>query len=326
MDELIAIIEANGGYLMRHQLNDLGYSDASIRALVRERVLRRERHGTYVARATWAARTDAERHLVIARSVLDKLGPGFAASHQTAAAAHGFDLYGSGLDDVHLVRLDGGSGRREAGVVYHHGAVDDADIVMLDDVPVVSARRAVFDTCVTSGVESGMVVASSAMNSGRLSREELVDEAERHPHWLGARTARLAIRLSDERLESVGETRSLFMMWKHHVPRPEMQVVVRDRDGIAVARVDFDWSAYCHTGEFDGKVKYGRLNPHSHDPGQVLVEEKDREDKVRDTQRGMSRWVWAELASKVQAELGARIRRGLEQSRRVYGRNATHIV
>jgi hypothetical protein len=326
MRELVEIIEANGGYLMRHQLNDLGHSDPSIRALVKEGVLRKVRHGTYVSHQAWLGWTETQRHLVVTRSVLNKLGAGFAASHGTAAAAHGFDLYGEPLDRVHLVRLDGRSGRREAGVTYHHGTTIDDDLIEVGGLLVVRGARAVFDTCTTSGIEAGMVVTSSALHTGRVTRDELITEGQQHPHWLGARTARLTIALSDGRLESVGESRSLFMMWKNHVPRPDMQTKVQNHRGVVIARTDFEWIGSHHTGEFDGKVKYGRLNPYSYDPGRTIVDEKEREDRIRETGRGMTRWVWADLDPKVQAETATRIGRGLDQSRRLYTRNATHIA
>lgn len=86
MDDLPVITALNGGYVMRHQLNDLGYGDPQIRGAVKARILTRVRHGTYVMTAAWAAMTESERHRVVARSVLDKLGSGVIASHQTAAA------------------------------------------------------------------------------------------------------------------------------------------------------------------------------------------------------------------------------------------------
>ncbi|MET0450077.1 MAG: type IV toxin-antitoxin system AbiEi family antitoxin domain-containing protein, partial [Aeromicrobium sp.] len=75
MDDLTHIAEVNGGYLMRHQLNDLGYSDSMIRQAMRARLLRRVRHGTYVVKAVWDLLTPSQRHAVLTRSVLDKLGP-----------------------------------------------------------------------------------------------------------------------------------------------------------------------------------------------------------------------------------------------------------
>lgn len=326
MSDLVHFINANGGYLMRAQLLELGYSDPMIRTLVRDRILKRLRHGTYVSLAAWTSSSESERHRVLVRSVLDKLGPGVAASHHSAAAIHGFDLHGADLDEVHLVRLDRGSGRREAGVAHHHGTITDDDVVEVDGMLTVTAARAVFDTCTASTVESGMVVASSALHSGKVDRDHLIDEGMRHPHWLGVRNARLAIALSDGRLESVGETRSLHMMWRHHVPNPELQVVIHDRDGKEVARTDFAWLDARHVGEFDGLVKYGRLNPFAHDVGQVLVLEKRREDLVRDLDHGFSRWIWADLGDERQAALAIRIQQGIERSRRLFTRNATHIA
>jgi len=49
-------------------------------------------------------------------------------------------------------------------------------------------------------------------------------------------------------------------------------------------------------GEFDGKVKYGRLLKPGQDPGEAVFAEKRREDEVRRATGGtMIRWVWDEL-------------------------------
>ncbi len=327
MDDLTHIAEANGGYLMRHQLNDLGYCDSAIRQAMRAGILLRVRHGTYVLKAVWSVLTPSQRHAVTTRSILDKLGPAVVATHQSAAALHGFDLWDVHLDAVHVTRLDGRRGRREAGVVYHEGAIDpDTDIVMLDGRRVAEPRRAVFEACSLATIESGMVLASSALRMLDLPRAELEEDGRRFDHWPGTRTARLSIRLSDPRLESVGEVRSLFMMWSHGVPHPELQWQVTTSGGVVVARVDFGWVEDRHTGEFDGLVKYGRLNPYSTDAGRVLTDEKIREDAVRAQSLGMSRWGWSDLGASRSAGTARRINEGREHSRRLYGRNRTTIV
>lgn len=327
MDDVHLITQVNGGYVMRHQLNDHGYSDASIRRALRAGVLRRVRHGTYVMASAWAAMTPSERHCVLARSVLKKLGPGVVASHQTAAALHGYDLYDVDLDTVHVTRLDGRSGRREAGVVYHHGLiVPDDEVLETDGLLVVRPIRAVFEAASLLSVESGMVLASSALRAKDFSREELLDAGRNFDHWLGTRRARLSIRLADGRLETVGEVRSLHMMWRHGIPHPELQHVVTTVDGRFIARTDFAWIESRHTGEFDGLVKYGRLNPYVTDPGRAIIAEKIREDAVREQLLGMSRWVWAGMHPGAQAATAAMISRGIEQSRKLYTRNGTVIA
>lgn len=325
MDELTRVADINGGYLMRHQLNDIGYSDALIRKAKREGALTRIRHGTYAVTPVWRMLSAAQRHAVLTRSILDKLGPNVVATHQSASALHGHDLYGVDLAQVHVTRLDGYRGRREAGVTYHEGHTDrEKDMSELDGRLVINPTRAVFEACSLISVESGMVLASSAMRQGDVTKEELEDDGQ-FTHWPGTRTARLAIRLADPRLETVGEVRSLHMMWRHSIPHPELQWKVVTSLGTTVARTDFAWLDPSHTGEFDGLVKYGRLNPYSTDIGRVITDEKVREDLVRDQLLGMSRWVWADLKEDAQAKTAARIRVGIDRSRRLYRRNATII-
>lgn len=326
MDDLIPVAELNGGYLMRHQLIEIGYSDRWIRLAVKSGRLTRLRHGTYTPTALHRRRDADERYRVLVRSVLDKLGPAVAATHQSAAALHGLDLYGLTTDKVHVTRLDGLPGHTEAGIVYHSGKIDpDRDLVMVDDRIVVRVERAVVEAASLSSIEGGMVVASSALRLGTFSKDELEAHAAEYERWRGTRTARIAVRLSDGRLETVGEVRSLHMMWRNSIPYPELQFLVVSADGVVVARTDFAWLLYCHTGEFDGMKKYGRLNPFSTDPGHAIEKEKIREDLVRAQPLGMSRWGWAGLEPSAQKSTAAMIHRGMEQSRRLYARNATHI-
>lgn len=326
MDDLSITAELNGGYLLRYQLIELGFSDKMIKHAMQAGVLARIRHGTYAVKAVWNRLSSSDKHRVLTLSVLARLGQGVVASHQSAAAIHGFDLYGVDLDTVHVTRLNGLNGRNEAGVAFHTGTIDlERDVVEAAGQMVTSPMRSVFEACSVNGLESGMVLASSALRSQSFSRAELVEHGQRYDHWLGTRTARLAIRLADGRLESVGEVRSLHMMWRHRLPHPELQFEVQTVDGRIVARTDFAWTSWCHTGEFDGLLKYGRLNPYASDPGQAIADEKVREDRVRDQQLGMSRWVWSGLAPSQQAKTVAMIRGGMERSKRVYLRNGVHI-
>ncbi|KQY59709.1 hypothetical protein ASD11_09205 [Aeromicrobium sp. Root495] len=326
-DILIAVAHANGGYLMRHQLLDLGYSDDAIRAFMRTGLLRRVRHGTYVPTVLWQSWSDSERHAVKVRSVVDKLGPGVVVTHQSAAALHGFDLWGVDLESVHVTRLDGRNGRTEAGIVFHSGQITEDDCVEVDGRLLSAPQRAALETSASTGVEQGVVVLSSALHLGVVEKGGLEESIDRDfARWQGTRTARVAVRLADGRLESVGESRSFYMMWVHQVPAPELQVEVHDRDGRIIGRSDFGWSAYRHLGEFDGMLKYGRLNPHGEDPGRQIEREKVREDRMRGTRRGMSRWVWIELGTGRSPATAGRLVADMQQSRRLYTRNATHIV
>ena len=48
-------------------------------------------------------------------------------------------------------------------------------------------------------------------------------------------------------------------------------------------------------GEFDGKIKYGRLLKPGQRPEDVIFEEKLREDALRDVGSQVVRWQWRDL-------------------------------
>ena len=58
---------------------------------------------------------------------------------------------------------------------------------------------------------------------------------------------------------------------------------------------DFGWPELRTVGEFDGRVKYGRLLEPGQDPGDVVYAEKLREDAVRAQRLEVVRWTWADL-------------------------------
>ena len=99
----------------------------------------------------------------------------------------------------------------------------------------------------------------------------------------------------DGRSESAGESVSRVRIISDGLPVPEPQVDIRTPVGTFVARVDFCWKEERTVGEFDGKIKYGRLLK----PGQriedVVYEEKKREDAIRDLGWKVVRWLWEDL-------------------------------
>jgi len=319
--ELRDALAANGGHLLRRDLISMGYTDRHIRLLVGQSLLTRRRHGTYVDPQVYDSLNEVERHLVDCRAVLDRLGPGVALSHHSAAAFHRIEMYRPAFDDVHVTRLDGKGGRREAGVVHHEADVLPGEWDHLGGVLVMSPARSLFELAAADGTECGAVAVSSALHAGLCSSEELFDLESRFTRWPGYSHARLAIRLADGRAESVGESRSLYQMWRHGVPRPELQVEIAGRSGEALARVDFDWEFHRHVGEFDGMRKYSAYG----DGREALIKEKRREDAVRATARGMSRWTWADLSPSRVRTWAHELAASLEHSRRQFANHAVHI-
>jgi hypothetical protein len=86
------------------------------------------------------------------------------------------------------------------------------------------------------------------------------------------------------------------MMHRAGLPAPELQVEVTAADGRALGRSDFGWHRGQLLGEFDGRLKYGRLLKPGETPGDAVFDEKAREDALRDGGSRVVRWTWAELA------------------------------
>jgi len=325
MNELVtAIARSRGGFGFRSDFIAEGFRDKDIKAARRSGVITRLRHGVYAPKVDVDQLSPEEKHVLTARAVIARLGSGYVLSHYSAAIMHEPVSYDVDLDTVHVTRLGGRQSRTESGVAFHSIDIDESEIVEMQGVPVVSAARAGFEAASISTTESGLVIINAALNAGLYTQEEIAAVGQQGTRWPNTRHARLAIRLSEPRCESPGESRSLYMFYTEGVPRPQFQVVLAIGDGEPDPRVDCRWEEHCHAGEFDGLYKYGRLNTGA-DPYDVLVSEKHREDRIRAIPCGMSRWTWRDLDPKRRSATASRINAALAQSRRLYRRNAVHI-
>ena len=143
-------------------------------------------------------------------------------------------------------------------------------------------------------------------------------------HRPGSRLAREVLNLADARAESPGESYSRVLFHQFRVPKPDLQYHVIGAGGRLVGIADFCWELERHLGEFDGKIKYGRLLREGETPADAVFREKRREDNMRGELFGMSRWVWADLSAA--RRLINRINADRERSRRLYTHNRTIIA
>lgn len=120
----------------------------------------------------------------------------------------------------------------------------------------------------------------------------------------------LVVPMADGRSGSVGESRGRWLFHAGGIPAPELQVKITRPDGTVVGISDWGWTDYNELGEFDGRIKYGRLLKPGQSAGDAVFEEKRREDEMREISgRGMLRLIWDDY-SIPQVTL-ARVRRAL---------------
>jgi len=274
---------------------ECGYSDKAVTAMVRGRTWHRFRRGYYSFRDIWSTLDETQRHLVRCRAVLHSLGDDVVLSHVSGVVAHGIAVWGCALDRVHVTRLDGDASRVEGDVVHHRGSVPDGDIRVVDGMRVLSPARCVLEYASTVSGEAALVSLDSALHVGRCERQDLFSQFAKMQHWPGMRHVHVPIRLCSGRSESPGESRGFWMFWCAGFAAPERQYEICDASGILRARCDWGWPELNTYGEFDGRLKYGRILKPGQDPGEVVFAEKQREDEIREITGGtMFRLVWAD--------------------------------
>jgi len=308
---------------LRRELIAAGESDHSLARALRSGELARPRRGAYVDGARWRAMNEEHQYAVRARAALRAANSEVALSHTSALPLLDSPLWGLDLGDVHLTRLDGKAGRREAGIRQHRGDVLDGDVISAHGLHLSSPVRATLEVTTVGCVESGLIVANHFLHRGEFTKEALGERYERSiERWPGSLKTDLVIRLSDPRIESPGETRTFYFLWARHFPRPEPQYEVYD-DGELIALLDFALPEENVWIEFDGKVKYQKLLREGEDATAVVLREKRREERVGEiTGWRCLRVTWADLHNP--DRLAARLQR-LIDSMASWSPAANHI-
>jgi hypothetical protein len=313
------IIQASGGIFSRKQALDCGETDRTLAAAVREGTLVRLRRGFYTPADIYAAADPSAKHVLHARAALSGQSGRVALTGVSAAALHGFDIHDTSLDIVHLVRLDGGSTRSEAGIVHHGTRRDiEEEIGSYDGILASVPARAVWEVACRSSLEGGVVTADSALHRSPELRESLDALHGRFANFPGSVKARTVMRLADGRSDSPGESVTRVQCYRFGIPMPEPQFHVVGPRGQLIGIADFYWEDFRHLGEFDGKVKYQKLLRPGESASDCVIREKRREDAMRAGSRGMTRFCWSEVMPRNARRTMSDLRAALDQSRRLY--------
>lgn len=308
--DLLRIIAERDGFFTRTQAEAAGYESREITKIVRDGVWRRIRRGVYVYADVWDKMTLDRQHLIRTKAVVHSLGDNVALSHQTGMLWHGIDIWGVRLDRIHVTRLDGGAGRIQGDVIHHEGFWTDADVMVVDGVQVLRPERCVLEAASRSSAEVTQCLFDAGLRAQKYDRRTFERRYALMEHWPFMHRVRPLVSLADGRSGSIGESRGTFLFRRLGIPRPELQFEVRRDDGSVAGITDWAWHEQRLLGEFDGRVKYGRLLKPGQDPGDVVFDEKTREDELRElTGYGMIRLIWSDYESPRRVDL--RLRRAL---------------
>ncbi|WP_214407062.1 type IV toxin-antitoxin system AbiEi family antitoxin domain-containing protein [Pseudonocardia lacus] len=310
------------GLWWRSELLAVGMSDDELRRLRRTGAVARVRPGAYVVAGPEelrAAEEGAARHRLAVLAAVPRLAPGAVISHVSAAVMHGLPIWFGphhpfDVDRVRATRDRRSGARRSTYLDLHAAALEPDEVVAVDGVPVTSIARTVADLARTLPLESALVPADAALHRHLVTRAELDRAVELGGHRRGNTAARRLVAFADGGAESPGESRSRLALHRAGLPAPVSQHEVRTPDG-RLRRVDFWWECGVVgegvVGEFDGRVKYGRLLRPGQEPGEAVFAEKLREDALRAAGLAVVRWTWADLADFT--PVAARIRAALSR-------------
>lgn len=295
MDPLRCLAETNG-FFTRAEARDCEYDDKAMSTAVRLKIWHRIRRGAYTFTDMWSQLDAVDRHRVHSAAVLRSLGSRVALSHVSGVVDWQIPTWGLDLARVHVTRLDGGAGRIEGDVVHHEGLLLGHEVVQRDGYQVLIPERCVLEAGSRAQLPaSRLVIADALLHLELATPERLAEQFELMQHWPFMRVMHLPVRMADGRAESAGESLGRHLFQASHIPAPQLQHEVYDAAGTLLGACDWAWPDHGLLGEFDGRVKYGRLLKPGQEPGDVVFAEKQREDLIRAaTDCRMVRIIWSD--------------------------------
>jgi hypothetical protein len=281
--------------ILRRDAVGQGWTDDELARLVRAGAWTRLGRGAYVEGGLPG---DAgARHRLLVRATLARLGTAAVVSHQSAAVLHGLPLWGARLGEVHVTRQPPAWNDSRGRLRVHVARLRDDEVTVIDGSPVTSPVRTALDLARALPFEAAVVVLDAALHRRQIGHEQLTERLFDIAGTRGSRAAARAVRFADARSESVGESRSRVLPHRLQLAPSALQFEVLTGEGLFLGRTDFAWEEQRVLGEFDGRVKYGRLLRPGQEPGDVVFDEKRREDALRAEDWSVVRWTWADIES-----------------------------
>jgi len=276
--QLRAVADSRLGVFTSQEALAVGYRDGDIRTELRARRWIRLRKGVYIRASDLPTSGGRERHLVDGVAVLLSLDVGPVLSHGSAARLHGLIVPRAETREVRVTAVD--QWRRGRGYKVARAALPPDDVVPWLAFGTTSMSRTLVDCAREWSLSDSVIAIDAALHERKVDRADLQRAVLAGSHRVGIAGAARALDLADGRAESPLETRGRLTLLFAGLPKPELQVEIHDRAGL-IGRVDAWYEEAAVAVEWDGRVKY--FDPRSGLPsGEVLWEEKRREDRMRD--------------------------------------------
>ncbi len=322
---VLGIMAAQHGLVTREQAVAAGMAPERIDRLVRHGDLVAVRRGVYAESAFVASLTTyRDQRLLVDRAACLRIGRPHERSHDSAAHELDLAILRPHTPMTHVTRPGVVGSHLRHGVKHHLAPYVAERVVRVGGVGVLGPARTAVDIAREHGLRAGVVAIDSARRSGT-SLAELDAEVALMKSWPHVTVVREAVELSDPDSDSVGETLTREVVTELGFGRPQTQF------GLSAG----GRTAWCdlrlgrHVFEFDGKVKYQRVDEGGFaiaSAEEVVWREKQRQDWVCGFKLGMSRVVWDDLFGVAREVALQRLRREYLDTCRLFGESIDDLT
>lgn len=138
------------------------------------------------------------------------------------------------------------------GILVRSDRIADDEVCVQRRIRCTTTARTAYDLGRRLDGEEGVIRIDALLNSTRVGIDEIASLATRYPGARGIRQLRSTLSLVDGGAESPQESRLRLLLVRYGLPRPTVQIPVRDATGRVVRRLDMGWPRWLVAVEYDG--------------------------------------------------------------------------
>src|SRR5712692_9191848 len=186
-----------------------------------------------------------------------RVAPTAAFSGKTAAWLHGLDA--TPCDPIEAIVPGDGEGWERGGNRVRRAALDDCEVVVRRGFRTTSPVRTLYDLSRELSLTESVVITDMALHAGVITPGDVSEWIDRRAGRKGVGAMRLLLHFGEPAAESPMETRLRMLLVLNGLPRPEVQVTVRDERGSFLGRPDLYYREHRLGLEYDGETHRASL-------------------------------------------------------------------
>lgn len=282
---LAALAAANYGLVRWSDLVLVGLHPDDVRYVLRRSRWQRVQRGVYAARGTTMSGVVRARAATISPAMYSPV----VASHHTAARLHGLPLvHDRGPEHVTVCRPGRRPQRRD--LWFHAHRLPTAHVTRVGDVPCTTVARTLVDLFLIADRLTATWATEYAVRSGMVSLDEVRDVAMAPLGLPGIRRVRDVFREIEPASESPLETAIRLVLADADLPRPTVQLPVRDGAGRVIYRVDLGFGPERVAVEADGRAV--------HEAPEALLRDRWRQNHLANAGWTVLRFTWHDATTR----------------------------